>query len=224
MGLLHQSLKAIKNGILPKGESFRRIPVGMMAGNVMKIDFFHQFRQYLSLYEFELNSHFKALVKPNYRCFDVGGKGGYSALMLATLSKGAQVVTFECEDEAITDLLEVIAKNKWKIDLVKAYVSDKVDDENKTIDWAAQKYFTPDFIKLDIEGAEVMALKGAHQVLSQRKPHIIIETHGLELENECIRILKSYGYDPKIVDQSKILPEKRLTFAHNRWLVAEGRA
>jgi len=223
MGLVHNSLKKIKNVLLPRGEEFRRIPFGIMAGNVMKIDFFNQFRQYLGMYEFELNPYFKKLVKPGYKCFDVGGKGGYSALMLSKLSQGADVVTFECDDEAVRDLNEVVGKNSWAIKVVKAYISDKVDEEHKTIDWAKDEFFCPDFIKIDIEGAEVLALKGAHQVLTERKPSLIIETHGLDLENQCIEILQRYGYQPKIIDQSKMFPEKRETFSHNRWIVCEGK-
>ncbi len=224
MPVIHATLKAIKNLILPKGDHFRRLPIGPLRGSVMKIDFYHQFRQYLGLYEFELNPHFKRLVRPGMRSFDIGGKGGYSSLLLSSLSQGGQVLCFECDPPAIEELKEVVARNRWPIRLVAAFVGDRVDDSHKTIDWAAQEHFVPDFIKLDIEGAEVLALKGADRVLRERKPSLIIETHGLELEQECLRILRSYGYDPKVILPSKVFPEKRETFAHNQWIVAEGRA
>jgi FkbM family methyltransferase len=34
-----------------------------------------------------------------------------------------------------------------------------------------------DFIRMDIEGAELMALKGAHAVLDRDKPHVLLEIH-----------------------------------------------
>jgi len=222
MTLVHGWLRTLKNRILPPGERYRKIPFGVMSGNIMKIDFRYQFRQYLGMYEFELNSHFKSLIKPGYKCFDVGGKGGYNALMLSKLSHGGDVVTFECDSNAVNDLKEVVAKNKWPIQVVKAFVSNQMNNEHKTIDWAMAQFFCPDFIKIDIEGAEVMALQGAHEVLSKRKPGLIIETHSLELENNCIKLLKKYGYDHKIIDQSKIFPERRQVFTHNRWLVCKG--
>ena len=39
-----------------------------------------------------------------------------------------------------------------------------------------------------------MALQGAHEVLSKHKPGLIIETHSLELENDCINLLKKYFF------------------------------
>jgi len=142
--------------------------------------------------------------------------------MLSKLSHGGGVVTFECDSDAVNDLKEVVSKNKWPIQIVKAFVSNQINNEQKTIDWARAQFFCPDFIKIDIEGAEVMALQGAHEVLSKHKPGLIIETHSLDLENDCIKLLKKYGYDPKIIDQSKIFPEKRQAFTHNRWLVCKG--
>jgi FkbM family methyltransferase len=51
-------------------------------------------------------------------------------------------------------------------------------------DWfSQQKLSRLDFVKMDIEGAEVRALAGAAQVLRQYKPHLIIEcnSHALQL-------------------------------------------
>lgn len=222
MKVIYAWLKTLKNTVLPSGEKYRKIPFGVMSGNVMKINFKHQFRQYIGMYEFELNRHFKTLIRPGYKCFDIGGSAGYNALMLSKLSHGGGVVTFECNATAVKDLKEIISKNKWPVQVVEAFVSDQVNDGHTTIDRAAAQFFCPDFIKIDIEGGEMLALQGAHEVLSKRRPGLIIETHSLELENECINLLKKYGYDPEIINQSKIFPEKREAFAHNRWLVCEG--
>lgn len=221
MSLLHKTLKTLKNTLVPGGLHLRKIPIGLNAGSVMYIDLHHQFRQYLSMYEFELNPHFKRLVRPGYSCFDVGGKGGYNALMMAKLSQG-KIVSFECEDEAIDELKDVFSKNPYKIDIVKAFVGEKEDSEHKTLDWAAKEFFMPDFMKIDIEGSEVDALKGASEILKVRKPHMIIEVHGKDKEEGCLELLAQYGYQPLIVDQNTVLPEIR-SFSHNRWLVCEGK-
>lgn len=91
-----------------------------------------------------------------------------------------------------------------------------------TLDAVAAQTFTPDFIKMDIEWAELDALQGAQRILSTRKPGLIVETHSKELEAGCIDLLRGHGYEPKIVDQRRWFPDAR-TIPHNRWLVCEGR-
>ena len=55
-------------------------------------------------------------------------------------------------------------------------------------------------------------------------PSIIIETHGKDLETNCIEYLKGFGYQPQIITrQDSMIPEKRDTFEYNEWLVCEGR-
>ena len=222
MNLLVKSLKSIKDVILPSGAEYRRLPFGIVKGNVMKIDFHHNFRQFLGMYEFELNPYFKELVRPGYRCFDVGGKGGYNALMMARLSDRSEIVSFECEDEAIAELHEVFSKNPYDIKVQKGFVSNEDTSDSITLDKACKDFFTPDFIKMDIEGAEICALEGASNLLKSRKPHLIIEVHGKDKEKGCLSILNKHEYDVQIVDQTKILPEKRETFSHIRWLICRG--
>lgn len=51
---------------------------------------------------------------------------------------------------------------------------------------------TVDWIKIDIEGAEVMALRGASRILRQYRPHLWIEIHYTFEEVEAI--LREYDY------------------------------
>lgn len=41
---------------------------------------------------------------------------------------------------------------------------------------------SPQLIKLDIEGGEYAAIQGARRLLSTHHPHLVIETHGLEID------------------------------------------
>jgi len=53
----------------------------------------------------------------------------------------------------------------------------------------------PDFIKMDIEGAELMALKGACELLgSEKPPKMMIEFHGEHLIEQGCAMLKEFGY------------------------------
>lgn len=61
-----------------------------------------------------------------------------------------------------------------------------------------------DFIKMDIEGAEVQVLESSHHLLSRFRPRIIIEPHlidGQMTTDRCCAILTDTGYATRIVDQ-----------------------
>jgi FkbM family methyltransferase len=52
----------------------------------------------------------------------------------------------------------------------------------------------PDFIKMDIEGAESDALRGSATLLSGSGLTIVLSTHGYEQHELCGAILKSHGF------------------------------
>ncbi len=90
-----------------------------------------------------------------------------------------------------------------------------------SLDDLAARTFVPDMIKIDIEGGERGALRGATRVLSERRPAFVIEVHSVSAEEICIEILHSHGYEPLIVNQRRLLADYR-PIPHNRWLVAPG--
>lgn len=76
----------------------------------------------------------------------------------------------------------------------------------------AQKIKRVDFIKCDIEGAELFALKGAKETIANHRPIIFCEmlrkwsaVFGYH-PNELILFLKGYGYDCFTVDNSVLSP------------------
>ena len=52
----------------------------------------------------------------------------------------------------------------------------------------------PDIMKVDVEGAEILTLKGADRVLGERKPVLFVEVHTPEIAEELYPLLEGYGY------------------------------
>lgn len=52
----------------------------------------------------------------------------------------------------------------------------------------------PSLIKMDIEGAELLALQGARQTLAQHHPQILLSVHGEDLRQSCSQLLVELGY------------------------------
>lgn len=62
-----------------------------------------------------------------------------------------------------------------------------------TLDWLLDHFPEPDVLKMDIEGAELRALRGGTSMLSKIRPIIICEVAGRNAA-EATEILSSYGY------------------------------
>jgi len=54
--------------------------------------------------------HFKRMVTPGANCFDIGGRDGYDALMMASLSHG-KVASLKCDHIVAQGMRRTFAKN-----------------------------------------------------------------------------------------------------------------
>lgn len=205
----------------------RRLPAGIGRGIRLEIDFAHHTGLYAGLYEIELNPSLRRLCPPGTASFDVGAHFGYDALILAKLSK-SDVRSFECEAPLAERMHRNLSLNPdlaKRIQLTVAYVGARSDpvQGHVTLDDAARTAdgFVPGFVKIDVEGAEAEVLRGSEWLLAECRPALVIETHALESEEDCLRILRAHGYAPEVVDARRWLRDHRPT-AHNRWLVAAG--
>lgn len=73
---------------------------------------------------------------------------------------------------------------------------DTIEVESTTLDDFIFKEGNPQphVVKIDIEGAEGLALEGAGKLISKVKPLFIIELHGRDAALACWQILSSAGY------------------------------
>lgn len=58
----------------------------------------------------------------------------------------------------------------------------------------------PDFIKIDVEGAEEFVLKGGKEMLKRKKPFLMIEIHSPEIGKRCVEILDSIYKNIKVLE------------------------
>jgi len=213
----------VKNAILPSGKRDRTIPIGIGRGIRMRLDFAHETRQFLGLYEIEVTPHLRRLARPGATTFDVGAQDGYDALIFAKLT-GAAVASFESDPASVHGSMSTNFGLNPRLGPLITSVTGEVGSAVGQLsldDWAfGPDGFVPDLIKLDIEGGEASALRSAARVLAGG-PDLIVEVHSLEQEGECMEILREAGYAPQIVNQRRFFADRR-PIAHNRWLVAEG--
>ena len=132
--------------------------------------------------------------------YDLGATAGEYSLLCA--SKGATCLAFEINKSSFELMVRHIDLNGFK-DKIFPFLC-KIS-ENESVDFFVKKTGKiPTLIKIDIEGAEVEALKGAKKTLKKYKPRIILETHSKELKKDCFEILKDFGYKcilTKILDK-----------------------
>jgi FkbM family methyltransferase len=75
---------------------------------------------------------------------------------------------------------------------------------------AAGELRPPDYMKVDVEGAEYEALKGAQELLAQHKPILFLDTHQREAHLPTIELLKKLGYTFEILDGKSLTATKEL--------------
>ena len=64
-----------------------------------------------------------------------------------------------------------------------------------------------DFLKIDVEGAELDVLNGAKTTLKEFSPKILLATHDCHIKgvkDKCVNLLKSIGYECNITGESKL--------------------
>ncbi len=58
----------------------------------------------------------------------------------------------------------------------------------------------PSVIKIDVEGAELLVLRGAIKLLTEHRPVLFMEVHSPELARGCRSLLQQAGYDIRILE------------------------
>jgi FkbM family methyltransferase len=174
-------------------------------------------------YELPIQEALKRELKPGHTFFDFGAHAGFFTLVAARLvGPDGHCIAFEPLPENCASIREQIEMNSLcPCSVVNEAISDSVGSaffsfsttalstahlgESRprerqtvvkvtTVDGACIRFGKPDFIKMDIEGAEVQALKAASHALRHLRPGWLIELHGPECEREVRALLREARY------------------------------
>jgi Methyltransferase FkbM domain len=214
----------MKTGLGMQGRKRVKILAGPARGVTMMLDFSGQTPMYLGMFEWELHGFFRAALAEASLVFDVGGYIGYDALMFAANCRG-EIVTFEPDERRAQTIRQNVACNpelEQRVRVATVAVGRRDGNGVTSLDTFSKSVGQPDFIKIDIDGGELDALAGAISVLNEHRPHVVVETHSLELERECGQLLIECGYQPAVKHNRRVWREHRGGVPHNRWLLAAG--
>lgn len=179
---------------------------------------------WLGSYELEGQKMFIENLNKGDIIFDIGANVGFYSLLAAEIvGPSGKVFSFEPLPENFNYLKKHIEINGYKnIFPFQVAVSDKsglaflkIEGSNATghfgsgdihvetislDEWIKNnKLPIPNFLKIDVEGAEFLVLSGAENVLKNHKHFIFLTTHGRGVNKDCCQFLISLGYDLEVI-------------------------
>jgi FkbM family methyltransferase len=186
---------------------------------------------WLGSYEYEKQRLISSMIKPGTVAFDIGAHVGFYTLLFSKLiGPEGKVFAFEPFPPNIDFLRKHISMNRIaNVETLEVAVSDAegttlftqgpgssmgyisetgdFEVEQVAIDGLIRrkKLSPPNYIKIDIEGAEYKALIGAKETLRKFHPVIFLATHGREVHKSCCDFLTDLGYALNPIDGSDIL-------------------
>jgi FkbM family methyltransferase len=197
---------------------------------------------WLGSYEFDKRLLFERTITQGSIVFDLGGHVGFYTLLASELvGSDGKVFVFEPVPRNLFYLKEHLRLNRARnVAVVEAAVSDRSGvvsfSEGPTssmghivatkgnlqvkavaLDELISKgeIPTPDYMKIDIEGAEVLALSGAITMLAKSHPTIFLATHGSSIHQECCRLLRSLHYEVQPIDGMSLEQSSEILATYN---------
>jgi len=177
-------------------------------------------RCWLGFYEYEKQQWISREVRPKSVFWDIGANVGFYSLLASKLVRSGKVFAFEPVPRNLEHLRKHLVLNRvTNVEVLPIAVSDEngsarfqveqsgsmghlsgegsITVQIATLDSLVDegKVLPPDYVKMDIEGAELLALRGSSRTFQRFRPVLFLATHGRKVEIECRRLLKLWGYD-----------------------------
>ena len=159
---------------------------------------------------------------------DIGAGNGELSILFKRA--GAAVFAIEPIARSGYDIYENLIVNNMsldEVDVIEKYIGDVKELKEKwaldgmPLDSVPVDRSSFGFIKIDTDGHEVNVLRSGLALLANARPALMVETHSIELERNCIALLKELQYRCEIIKNAwfrSIIHEQR--YGHNRWLFA----
>src|SRR5262245_50733883 len=184
----------IKGAILPTGPRVVTIPFGLYRGLRLNIDFQFQLQFYLGLYEPETNRAIRSVLHRAQWMIDIGA--GHGELSILFKRAGATVVAVEPWTRPYL-IYENIQANNISLDgvcVLEKSVGNNQEGGYTSLDAIPVDHSSFGFIKIDVEGGELDVLRSGMTLLANARPALLVETHSIELEHDCMALLDEFQY------------------------------
>lgn len=191
---------------------------------------------WLGSYEMGKRLAFEREIKMGSVLYDIGANVGYFSLLASVLvGENGKVFAFEPLPRNIEFLKKHISINKLtNIEVIEAAVSSQSGEAFFDLGAStamghlsdsgglqvtmvslddlvsAGEIQPPDYIKLDVEGAEYDALRGAEAVIDNFQPVLFLDTHQHSAHQNTIRFFEQKNYRFEILDGKPLAETKEL--------------
>ncbi len=204
----------------------RKVRFGVGRGLVLLLNRRHELQKEFGIWEIEAQRIYRRWVTAGTTVYDVGAADGDSTMLLARLATPAPVIAFEPDPALRGRLAQNAALNPWlpAPRVVAAFVGAREDGAQTTLDATVARHAgpPPQFVKIDVDGAEVDVLSGMEDIIRTWRPVIFVEIHGRDRERACQGFLEARGYEARVIKNAwwrTLYPEHR-PIELNRWLLA----
>jgi hypothetical protein len=211
----------------PPGDRLHTLRRGLLKGLNFHLDSAIESIYLLGMYEREIAADTRRLAGQAATALDIGANSGWYTTYFSSLPNLQQVWSFEPSAPGAAECQRNLDVNKpefaAKVRLVPKMVGSKDDEQWCSIDALADQMPGNILLKIDVDGGEVDVLKGAEKTLKNRPCSLVVETHGADLERDCLAMLAQLGYRTRVIDMAwyRLFLRENRPIEFNRWFVAE---
>jgi precorrin-6B methylase 2 len=224
-------LSRAKTKIVRGGRRTYIVPFGLYRGLKLELDLRSDVQVLTGLFELETHRYIKKWSDYEW-IIDVGaGTGELCLFMLKCKPYVKKIFAIE-PNNSVAQRMKLNLKLNRELDITKITIVERrigartAAGELCLDDFALLLGTAPGIIKIDVDGCEIDVLNGGYAILRHQNVDLLVETHSVELENDTIRLLQSFGFNTEVVKNGWyrwLLPEHRPGGDHNRWLWASKR-
>lgn len=179
----------------PQGDIRLNLPTNVSFANVASRDEF---------YEPELVNAMADSAISDGAFFDVGARYGFSS-RAAVLCGVDEESIYAFESSYLN--LQILHRNLSNSHILHKWVGDGNKNTLSLTDYSRDNNIVPKSVKIDVEGAEGLVLRGLSPLLEESMPVLFIEVHpqkiGAEEADRLVEDLSEYGYDILMADHHR---------------------